>query len=421
MDETLTIARPGKIVPHRLKLTVVAGPNNGATFVGKIAVVGRAPQVDLRLTDPSVSSFHVELRAETSGIAVRDLESHNGTSYEGARVERAIVPTAALLVLGGTTIKVEQENDDDASAMQSTFGPLIGASSAMQAVFAWLARVAKMDVSLLVEGPAGSGKEAAARAVHAESRFASGPFVVLDCVAVPPAADVFDAKEGGIFHAANGGTLFLDDVGELDAAMQARLLRALEAEGPSRPRSDDEHPKPRVIAASRRELRREVNQGRFREELYLRIAQARAVLPPLDDRREDIPALAMSFVVQIPATTKAARRIAPEAMEELTRREYRGNVRELRAVVERAAMIAAGTSVTTADLAFEHVLATHAEKGEVETFKDAKRTVVDEFERHYLEELVARVGDNLSQASILSGVDRHHLRDLLRKHGLRKG
>lgn len=419
MDETLTLARPGKIVPHRLKLTVVAGPDNGSSFVGKIAVVGRAPQVDLRLTDPSVSSFHVELRAETSGIAVRDLESHNGTSYEGARVERAVVPTSALLVLGGTTIRVEQETDTDSSAMQSTFGPLIGASSAMQAVFAWLARVAKTDVPLLLEGPAGVGKEAAARAVHAESRLASGPFVVLDCVAVPPSADVFDAKEGSIFHAASGGTLFLADVGELDAAMQARLLRALEAEGPNASRSPEA--RPRVVAASRRELRREVNQGRFREELYLRVAQARAVLPPLDDRREDIPALAMSFVAQIPASTKAARRIAPEAMEELTRREYRGNVRELRAVVERAAMIAAGTSITTADLAFEHVLATHAEKGDVETFKDAKRTVVDEFEHRYLEELVARVGDNLSQASILSGVDRHHLRDLLRKHGLRKG
>jgi DNA-binding NtrC family response regulator len=411
MDETLTIARPGKIVPHRLKLLVVAGPNAGASFVGKVAVVGRAPQVDLRLSDPSVSSFHVELRAETSGIAVRDLESHNGTSYEGARVERAVVPVGATLVLGGTTIRVEQETAEvDAGAMQSTFGPLIGASSAMQAVFAWLARVAKTDVSLLVEGPAGSGKEAAARAVHDESRVAGGPFVVLDCVAVPPAAEIFDAKDGGIFEAASGGTLFLDDVGELDAAMQVRLLRALESDGP----------KPRVIAASRRELRREVNQSRFREELYLRIAQARAVLPPLEDRREDIPALAMSFVARIPESTKAARRIGPEAMEELSRREYRGNVRELRAVVERAAMIAAGTSMTTADLAFEHVLATHAEKGDVETFKDAKRTVVDEFERHYLEELVARVGDNLSQASILSGVDRHHLRDLLRKHGLRK-
>src|SRR5689334_16292488 len=107
MDETLTIARPGMIVPPRLKLTVVAGPDAGATFVGKVAVVGRAPQVDLRLSDPSVSSFHVELRAETAGVAVRDLESHNGTSYEGARVERAIVPASATLVLGGSTIRVE--------------------------------------------------------------------------------------------------------------------------------------------------------------------------------------------------------------------------------------------------------------------------------------------------------------------------
>jgi len=402
--DTLTLARPGRIVPHRLKLTVVAGPDRGATIVAKVAVVGRAPQVDLKLSDPSVSSFHVELRVEENGVSVRDLESRNGTSYEGARIERAIVPLGSQLTIGGTTIRVEQETSEgEASATLATFGPLLGGSSAMQAAFAWLARIAKTDAALLIEGPPGSGKEAAARAVHAEGRFASGPFVVVDCVAIP-AIEIFDES----IAAAAGGTLFVDDPGELDLAMQARLLRALE-----RP------PTGRVISASKRELRAAVNQGRFREELYLRLAQARAVMPSLDERREDIPVLAMSFVASLPKDARAARRIAPEAMEELARREYRGNVRELRAVVERAAMLASGTSITTADLAFEHVLASRAEKG-VEAFKDAKRTVVDDFERRYLEELLARVGDNISRASILSGVDRHHLRDLLKKHGLRK-
>lgn len=413
--DTLTIARPGRVVPHRLKLTVVAGPDRGATILAKVAVIGRAPQVDLRLTDPSVSSFHVELRAEPNGVFVRDLESHNGTSYEGARVERASVPIGSQITVGGSTIRVEHESTaEEASATLSTFGPLLGASSAMQAAFAWLARVAKTDVALLLEGPAGSGKEACARAVHAESRVASGPFVVLDCVAMPPATagEIFGDAKDNVFLAASGGTLFLEDVGELDLAMQGRLLRALEREGP----------RPRLISASKRELRGAVNQGRFREELYLRLAQARAVIPSLEERREDIPMLAMHFASALPQDAHAARRIAPDAMEELSRREYRGNVRELRAVVERAAMIASGASITTADLAFEHVLAARAEKrsDDVETFKDAKRTVVDEFERHYLEELLARVGDNISRASILSGVDRHHLRDLLRKHGLRK-
>ncbi len=410
--ETLTLARPGRAAAHRIRVTVVAGPDRGATILAKTVVVGRAPQVNLRIGDPSVSSFHVELRAESSGVAVRDLESRNGTSFEGARIERAVVPLGSVLLVGSSSIRLEKEDaPEEATAMQSSFGPLLGASSAMQAVFAWLARVAPTDLALLLEGPAGSGKEAAARAVHAASRVASGPFVVLDCVAIPPSAagELFDGA-GGVLETARGGSLFLDEIGELDAAVQARLARALEREGP----------KPRVLSASRRELRAAVNQGRFREDLYVRVAQARAALPPLEERREDIPMLALHFVASLPKDARAARRIAPEALEELERRAYRSNVRELRAVVERAAMIAEGTSISTADLAFEHVLSAQAEKtSEVAAFKEAKRSVVDEFERSYLEALLARTGDNLSRASIVSGVERHHLRELLRKHGLR--
>ncbi len=410
---TLTIARPGKPLPNRIKLTVVTGPDRGTTIVAKQgAVIGRARQVDLKLSDPAVSSFHVELRATGDGVEVRDLESHNGTFYEAARIERAVVPIGSTLSVGSSTIRVDHDAaTDDASALLGSFGPMRGASPAMQAVFAWLARVGPTDLALLVEGPPGSGKETAARAVHAASRFASGPFVVLDCVAVPRAmqGELLESSTG-VLAAAREGTLFLDDVSELDLETQGRLVRALE--GAERPR---------IVASSKRELRGAVNQGRFREDLYVHIAQARVVMPSLDERPEDIATLALHFLQTIPEDTQAVRRIAREAMEELKRREYRGNVRELRAIVERAAMIAEGATITAADLAFERVLSSpHEPAGELEMFKSAKRSIVDEFERRYLEALLARAGDNLSRASVVSGVERHHLRELMRKHGLRK-
>ncbi len=413
--DTLTLAqRAARLAPRRIKVTVVAGPDVGGSVAGEVAVVGRARQADLRLTDPSVSSFHAELRATGDGVSVHDLESRNGTSFEGARLERAVVPLGAVLTLGSTAIRVEHEDaaGDAPRTMLASFGPMLGASSAMQALFAWLARLASTDLALLIEGPPGSGKETAARAVHAASRVAEGPFVVLDCVAMPIAMqDELFEGDNGVLAAAQGGTLFLDDVSELDLAAQGRLERALERT-----------PRPRVIAASKGALRAAVNQGRFREDLYVRIAQARAAIPALAERPEDVSMLALHFVQALPQEVHAARRIAPEAMEELARREYRGDVRELRAVVERAAMIATGATITAADLAFERVLSTRHDKaggGEVEAFKEAKRSVVDDFERRYLEALLRRVGDNLSRASIVSGVERHHLRELLRKHGLR--
>jgi len=408
---TLTIARPGKPLPHRIKLTVTAGPDAGASVVARQgAVVGRAKQVDLRLADPSVSSFHVELRATADGVDVHDLESRNGTFFEGARLSRAVVPIGSVLTLGGSTLRVDHDvATDEASAALGSFGPMRGASPAIQAVFAWLARVAPTELALLVEGPAGSGKETVARAVHAASKHASGPFVALDCVGLPReiAEAAFESNES-VFSAAKDGTLFLDDVGKLDLDVQSRLLRALEG-----------GPRARVIASSRGELRAAVNAGRFREELYLRIAQARVVLPPLAERPEDVATLALHFLQSLPEDAQAVRRLSREAMDELKRREWRGDVRELRAVVERAAMISKGPTIGTGDLAFERVLSAPREP-EIGAYREAKRSVLDDFERKYLEALLARVGDNLSRASIVSGVERHHLRDLLRKHGLRK-
>jgi DNA-binding NtrC family response regulator len=189
----------------------------------------------------------------------------------------------------------------------------------------------------------------------------------------------------------------------------------------------------RVVSTTCRDLRAMVNEGRFREDLYSRIAQARITMPPLRERVDDVPALVYHVLQSLPADVQGARTVAKDALDELKRRDYRGNVRELRDTVERAALLAGGAAITLADLTFERMLSGERRRasrpssaaraastdGELAVFKDAKRTLVDEFEREYLQALLARTGDNLSRASALSGVERHQLRDLLRKHGLR--
>ncbi len=403
--ETVTLLRSGAVLPRAIKLTVVAGPDSGKTVIAaQSAVAGRAKQVDLALTDTSVSSFHVELRISIHGIEVRDLDSRNGTFFEGARISRATLPPGSVLVIGKTTIALDQEATDEGDApLLASFGDLVATSSEMQALFAWLARIAKADLAVVVEGPPGSGKNLAARAIHDASKRREKSFSMIDCAALPSEV----AESAFASEAAQDGTLHLDAVDELSPELQGVLAAALD------------HARARIVSTSRRELRALVNRGKFREDLYARLAQARIMIPPLASRSEDIIPLVTHFLSKLPED--APREVSREALADLTRRNYSGDVRELRSVVERAALVAKGAIIGPADLAFAHILAAGADSAEeVEPFKDAKRSVIDSFEREYLELLVSRTGENLSRASIMSGLDRHHLRELLRKHGLRK-
>ncbi len=317
----------------------------------------------------------------------------------------------------------------------------------MRALYTLLERLAPTDLSLLIEGPTGTGKELAARAIHEASGHAEGPFVVLDCTAIPPSlaeSILFGHERGaftgaaerrpGVFEAAAQGTLFLDEVGELPSELQPKLLRVLEQRQVVRVGASQAIPvHARILSATWRELRLRVNQGTFREDLYYRLAQARVNLPALAERPDDIPLLVTYFLENLPAGTRCARAIAPDALVELSSREFRGNVRELRHTVERAAMLAAGDVIVSSDLAFERMLMGECQRAKssptesmlsetpdsaLPLFKEAKRTLVDEFERSYLEQLLGRAGKNLSRASAFAGIERHHLRDLLKKHGL---
>ena len=431
-----------------LRLSVQSGDSQECyvTTPGTTVVIGRSAACDIHINDPTASSFHAEIAACPGGVLVRDLSSLNGTLYRGARLESAVVPPGALLQLGSTVVRIDLESPVETPAeQQAVFGRLIAASRTMRELFSLLARLARTDLALLVEGPTGTGKELVARAVHQQSTHAQGPFVVLDCTAVPASlaeSVIFghergaftgaDARRPGVFEAAADGTLFIDEIGELPLELQPKLLRALEQREVVRVGGARPIPiRARIISATWRDLRARVNQKLFREDLYFRLAQSRVAIPPLAKRPEDIPVLIQHFLDNLPASTVAARRIAPDALKELCRREFPGNVRELRHTVERAAMLAEGEVIAGSDLAFERMLmgertrtqpaaatAPPAADGNLPLFKEAKRTLIDEFESDYLQRLLTRTGRNLSRASALAGIERHHLRDLLRKHGL---
>ncbi|MDB4994383.1 MAG: hypothetical protein JWM74_1815 [Myxococcaceae bacterium] len=468
---TRTLETPASsITTTSLRVTVVEGPDTGKTAVlsSTRAILGRAASSEMALSDPTVSQFHAELRVEDGGVMVVDLGSRNGTRAGDVVLKSGIVPFGAELVLGSTKVKIEQgERYSPERSGATSFGGLVGSSAIMRELYAMLERLARTDLTVLIEGDTGTGKEVAARALHELGRRAAGPFVVLDCTAIPPnlaESVLFGHEKGaftgandrriGLFEAAHGGTLFIDELGELPADLQPKLLRVLErrevvAVGASKPRPVDV----RIVSATWRDTRTLVNQGTFREDLYYRLAQARVRLPTLMERPEDIKPLVQHFLAKIPWDVEAARAITNEALESIATRSFPGNVRELKTTVERVAMLAEGATIAPGDLAFERILA--VERGRtaprgmrmsalppqpssqsesqrasqpslppsaddaIENFKDAKRTLIDDFEKGYLARLLARAGTNISRAASLAGIERQSLRDLLKKHGLR--
>lgn len=435
-SSTRTILRP-RSAPAGVRAVVVAGPSTGAGAVGKKITLGRSRVADVAISDFTVSEFHVEISAHEGGIDVRDLDSWNGTYFEGARVGRAVVPRGATLSIGESAIRVDVAAElQPSSPVRDSFRALLGKSTAMRELFALLERLAPTDLAVFIEGPTGSGKELVARALHDDSARAAGPFVVLDCAALPAnlaESVLFGHTTGaftgaveprmGVFEAGNGGTVFLDEVGDLPLDLQPKLLRLLESRQVTR--LGENKPRPvsvRLLSATWRDLRRMVNQGMFRDDLYYRLAQTRLVLPSLVERREDIELLAADFLRRLPREASCARSLSREALAELAKRDYPGNVRELKNVVERAAYMCDGPVIRPQDLAFERLLERRRddtlEEGEVPEFKGAKRTAVDDFEHDYLARLMAKTNGNIAMAAGLAGIERHYLRSLLKKHGL---
>jgi transcriptional regulator with GAF, ATPase, and Fis domain len=435
---------------RKARLVVVEGPDEGRELViGRERVtVGRSAICDLPLSDPSVSGTHFEIEVSEAGFLLRDMESTNGTHAGELRLCEVYLRPGALLRVGQTRLRFEStegtvEIDVDRA---ERFGDLVGRGVRMRSIFAVLRKVAPTDLTVLVRGETGTGKELVARALHGASKRSDAPFVVQDCGAIPSnliESTLFGHERGaftgatdrhrGSFELADGGTLFLDEIGELDLSLQPKLLRVLENREIRRVGGERAVPVDvRVVAATNRDLRQMVNEGTFREDLFYRLSVVQVELPPLRERSEDIPALAQAFVEEA-----AARRwpgegrslhVTPEAMARLRGFHWPGNVRELKNTVERAALLAEGDELDVGDLmpTSQKSPAPPLPGGPAEAllaeglpFKEAKQRVIDAFEASYLKVLLDQHGGNITRSARAAGLTRYHLRELAKRYGMR--
>ena len=350
-----------------LRWTILEGPEAGAEIPveGDRTSIGGAEDNAIVLSDPTVSRHHAEVVSGPEGVLVRDLGSKNGTFVGDSRVKEAYLTPGARLRCGQTTLAFEVATDRVVvlPGRQERFGELYGRSTAMRQVFAVLERVAATEMTIVLRGETGTGKELAARALHEASPRASGPLVVLDCAALDRelvSAQLFGHEAGaytgavgarpGAFEQAHGGTLVLDEVGELPPELQPKLLRVLERRevqrlGAARATRVDV----RLVAATHRDLAAMVTAGTFRQDLFYRLAQVTVALPPLRERAEDIAPLAEELASRV-RSPGGSRRFSRAALERLAAWPFPGNVRELRNLVERALALSAGPEVTREEL-----------------------------------------------------------------------
>jgi DNA-binding NtrC family response regulator len=414
---------------RRVRLTVLDGPTQGRSleFAENEISIGTALENDLVVDDQAVSRHHVAIMPTPRGHLVRDLGSTNGTTINGVRVERAYLTDRAVVAIGTTRIQFEPLDAETRTTISSEdrWGRALGVSDAMRRLFAVLPKLAASDVTILIEGETGTGKSMLASAIHEASPRAANPFVVVDCASIPPnliESELFGHEKGsftgataprvGAFELAHNGTIFLDEIGELPLDLQPKLLRALEDRIIKRVGGNDQvKVDVRVIAATNRELRAEINRGQFRSDLFYRLNTFSVRVSPLRERPEDVALLVAHFYRQL---HPHAEEPPAELLTELLRHEWPGNVRELRAAVERTVLL--GDPAVWREITEPTA---HATFDETSSFRAAKEQAVAAWEREYLRTLVARFAGNLSRAARAVRMDRNHLRELLVRHGLR--
>jgi DNA-binding NtrC family response regulator len=416
--------------PAQLYLIVVSGPDQGKQLllVNGTYHVGKGRDCDLALTDSAVSRRHLEVAILGSGVLVNDLESKNGSFYQGARLTRATLSPGAVIRIGSSELKLVPVHQQAALLPSSAdrFGGLLGRSLVMRELFARLERIAASDGPVLIEGETGTGKDLCAEAIHRMGAREKAPYVVCDLAALGPSlieSELFGHRKGaftgadrdrpGAFSQADGGTLFIDEIGELSRDLQPRLLRATEKHqvkplGASQFQTVDV----RVIAATNRDLREESVAGRFREDLYQRLAVLRAVLPPLRERKEDLELL-------VPHLLSEKVQVSDHAMAILMAYDWPGNVRELRNTLERARVLVGDSGILRPqhlELDPERPVSAEFRLGP-NGFHEEKERVIASWERACVTDLLRRSGGNISLAARRGGLNRTYFYRLMKKHG----
>ncbi len=430
----------------RLALVVLTGDQRGQEHIvsNDLCRIGKSEDNDLVLRDETVSRAHCEILREARGYLLRDLGSTNGTLLDGAEIREAFLRPGAIVTVGQLELKVRtcSEHLEVRPSEQQRFGEAVGQSLPMRRVFGLLERLAPSDATVLLGGETGTGKEIVARAIHEASPRRGRPLVVVDCGAVVAnliESELFGHEKGaftgatstrqGAFERAHGGTLFLDEIGELPLDLQPKLLRVLEQRAFRRVGGSEEHRVDiRVVAASKRNLLAEVERGKFREDLYFRLAVVPIEIPPLRERIDDLPVLVGALLAALSAEEPNAPplTIARTALDALAGHDWPGNVRELRNVLARAAYMtrAAGDSEIGVGLVpvgsvlggDSDLVGSTFDLGL--SYRETKARFEEAFEKRYVAWLLEHHRGNISAAARSAGMDRKYLHKLAKKHGV---
>ncbi|MBQ9395814.1 MAG: sigma 54-interacting transcriptional regulator [Proteobacteria bacterium] len=449
-------------------------------FEHGLITIGSLDDNNLVIKDDTVSRYHAQIIQADESYVIRDLDSTNGTWVNQVRIKEAWLSPGCLLRFGESEF-IFQPLDEEVAVIPSNeekFGDIIGGNVKMREIYGILEKIAPTNATVVIEGETGTGKEVIAHTLHKMSQRAKKPFVVFDCGAVPESlieSELFGHEKGsftgaimtrqGLFELAQGGTIFLDELGELNLELQPKLLRVLEQREVRRVGAAKAIPVDvRVVAATNRKLEEEVRNNHFREDLFYRLSVVRIFLPPLRDRIDDLPLLVKHFLKNSSFNRDAnanlkLRSISREALSAMTNYTWPGNVRELLNVVERACSLADGDCIELGDLP-EHVAkcavlppketqtapaaataaATVAPATpttpqpetppsepaldlpsidyENKTFKEAKEEWLSSFEGVYIRKLLEKNNYNISQASRESDIDRKYFRKLMKKYGI---
>lgn len=434
----------------QLKLQVLSGDSRGraVSLVGECLRIGKSRDNDLVLGDSTVSRVHCEVRRDRRGYLLRDLGSTNGTLLDGVEVREVYLRPGVVLTVGKVELKVHTlaERISLKPSERQRFGRCVAKSRSMREIFGLLERLAPSDATVLLRGETGTGKDMLAKAIHEASPRNAAPFVVVNCGAVSGAlveSELFGHEKGafsgahelrrGAFEVAAGGTIFLNEIGELPLDLQPKLLRVLEQRAFRRVGGTQEtRVDLRVIAASKRDLRREVERGKFRADLYFRLAVVPIDVPPLRQRREDVPLLVRELLNDWASKQGlSAPVIGKETIDSLCAHDWPGNIRELRNVLARAALEANAEPIRLGHLPLiasaepPRVSETFGEDAPASaafdpalSYRECKALFEEDFERRYVAWLLEAHSGNISAASRAAGMDRKYLHKLAKRHGL---
>jgi DNA-binding NtrC family response regulator len=426
---------------RKCRLAVTAGPDIGKEVISdkERLRVGAHSSNDLVLAeDRTASRHHFEIQYTDRGYLLVDLNSTNGTFLDGRRIERAYLTSGSQVRAGSSTLNftpIDEEVTVEPDR-EGQLGGMVGTSMKMRQIFGLIKKIAPMDVSVIIQGETGTGKELVARAIHENSNRRKDPFVVLDCGAIPPnliESELFGHEKGaftgavsarpGAFERANGGTIFLDELGELRFDLQPKLLRVLENREVRRVGGNDViEVDVRVIAATNRDLVKEIQGGNFREDLYFRLSVINIQLPPLRQRRDDIPLILRSALNDPEHMGKYGRKVFSQAaMQQILNYPWPGNVRELMNVLSHVLTFSDGEEIDVSHLPPR--IQGQQKDGPLSfnehlSFKDAKEQLLENFEREYIGQVLKRCDGNISRAARESGLHRKSIERLVKKYQL---